>query len=200
MRHFLFSFFTVIVLLFSLTSCSSFRSTSATSDASADIAKCTYEASDITNFTVSKINFTNLDKEQINVHNIAKLTKAVATRKVPISMDVLISVHNPTATKARMKSMEWVFGFDGLELASGTTKVNTVIRANSTTIVPINIATDVFGKFSVNDVNKLISFVQATLNGGNGKLQFKVKPTYKVGRMILPPTDYLVVSNNIKII
>lgn len=159
----------------------------------ANLANCQYSMKNFSNVSIAGVNLNNVKNGDISVTDLAKLTAAIVTKKVPLTMDVNVDVKNPTTTDAALTAMEYIMNIDGTQIATGTTNRNYTIRKSATTTVALPISTDIY--HVCNNINSLKTFVQSfSGDGTSSRIGLSIKPSINVGGVSVPIPDYITVQ------
>lgn len=158
----------------------------------ANLANCEYALKNVSNLTVAGVNVKNITDGKIGLADIAKLTAALVSKKVPLNMDVNIDVKNPTTSNAALTAMDWILEIDGTEFANGISNKAYDILAGKTTSIPLGVSTDIYSLFSSDGIESLKNFVSSfTSDGISSKVGLKIKPSLNVGGVSIPSPTYI---------
>lgn len=159
----------------------------------ANLANCQYSMKNVSNVQVAGIDLNNVKNGEISVKDIAMLTAAIVSEKVPLTMNLNVDVKNPTTSDAVLTAMDYIMSIDGTDVINGTSSKSYTIRKNATTTVALPISTDIYSV--CNNVNSLKTFVQSLAKDETtSKIGLKLKPRINVGGVIVPIPDYITVQ------
>ena len=159
----------------------------------ANLANCQYSMKNVSNVQVAGIDLNNVKNGEISVKDIAMLTAAIVSKKVPLTMNLNVDVKNPTTSDAVLTAMDYIMSIDGTDVINGTSSKSYTIRKNATTTVALPISTDIYSV--CNNVNSLKTFVQSLAKDETtSKIGLKLKPRINVGGVIVPIPDYITVQ------
>lgn len=159
----------------------------------ANLANCQYSMKNVSNVSIAGVSLDNVKNGDIGVADLARLTTAVVSKKVPLTMDVNVDVKNPTTTNAALTAMEYIMSIDGTQVATGTTNKSYTIRKSATTTVALPISTDIYSV--CNNINSLKTFVQSfSGDGTSSKISLKIKPSLNVGDVKVSAPDYITIQ------
>ncbi|MEI7499165.1 MAG: hypothetical protein WCK84_01850 [Bacteroidota bacterium] len=171
------------------------------------VAKQAKQASELANcdFRIFSVDSVNLDGVMIqniksvndlNFNDFARIMAGFASPIFPLSLQVNIEGRNPNAKDAGLNRLEWILFIDENQMASGILDKPILLKANSTSIVPVRIGVDLKQVLSGKSANALINFC-INLNGmGNVPTRFKIKlkPTVIVSGKALTYPGYITVN------
>lgn len=159
----------------------------------ANLANCQYSMKNVSNVQVAGIDLNNVKNGEISVKDIAMLTAAIVSKKVPLTMNLNVDVKNPTTSDAVLTAMDYIMSIDGTDVINGTSSKSYTIRKDATTTVALPISTDIYSV--CNNVNSLKTFVQSLAKDETtSKIGLKLKPRINVGGVIVPIPDYITVQ------
>ena len=175
-----------------LTSCETIKSVLNQAAGIANLVNCTYALKDVQNVYVAGVNVKNVANGQITAADVLKLSSALLSKKVPLSMDVNVNVTNPTATAAALSAMDWILQIDGTQFANGSATKPVTITPNATTAVAIPVSADIYSMFSQSGLDALKNFVNSfSGDGTSSKVGLKIKPKLDVNGVQVPMPDYI---------
>lgn len=170
-----------LVLSCSLTSCDVLLGILSDLGSVANLANCEYSLKNVTDVTVAGVSVKNVSNGNISAIDVAKLSAAILTKKVPLQMNVNVGVTNPTTSNAAVTALDWKCEIDGKEFVNGTSSQKYTISPNSTTNVVLPVRADVYDIFSQGGVDALKNFVNSFQSDGtSSKIAVKIKPTVDV--------------------
>ncbi|MCF0212168.1 MAG: hypothetical protein HUK17_04670 [Bacteroidales bacterium] len=177
-----------LLMCLSLTSCEVLNQLAGV----ANLANCKYALNNVTDVYVAGVSIKNVSNGNISATDVLKLTTAIASKKVPLTMNVNVNVSNPTAQQAALTTMDWICEIDGQQFATGTTTNAYTIAPQGTTAVAFPVSTDIYSLFSTNGLNSLKNFVTSFANDGtNSKIAFKIRPSISVNGVSIPSPSYI---------
>lgn len=158
----------------------------------ANLANCEYTLKDVTNVSVAGVNLKNITNGNIKAGDVIMLAAALKNKQVPLNMNVNINVKNPTAQQALLTAMDWILDIDGTQFANGINNSSYNVSANSTTVIPLSVSTDVYTFFSQGGIESLKNFVSSFSNDGtSSKVSLRIKPSISVGTLTIPAPNYI---------
>lgn len=164
----------------------------------ANLANCEYSLKNVNNVSVAGVNLKNLSNGSVSATDVVKLAAAIASKKVPLAMNVNIDVNNPTDQQASLTAMDWIMEIEGQQLASGTNTQPYTITAGKTTVVPLAVSTDVYSLFSAGGVEALKKFANSfSADGTSSKVALKIKPSLTVGTVNIPTPNYITLEKKV---
>ena len=170
-----------LLLSCSLTSCNVLLGILSDLSSVANLANCEYDLKNVTDVTVAGVSVKNVTNGDISALDIAKLSAAILSKKVPLQMNVNVGVTNPTTTNAALTALDWKCEIDGKEFINGSSTQKYTITPSSTTTVVLPVSADVYEIFSQGGLDALKNFVGSFQNDGtSSKVAIKIKPTVDV--------------------
>lgn len=164
----------------------------------ANLANCEYSLKNINNISVAGVNVKNITNGNISLADVAKLSAALLTKNVPLSMDVNINVKNPTTNNASLTTLDWILELEGKEFCNGTSNKSYSINAGSTSAIPLSVSTDIYSLFSKNGIESLKNFVSSFASDGtSSKVGLKIKPSINVGGVDFPSPKFITLEKQV---
>lgn len=158
----------------------------------ANLVNCEYSLKNVSNVSVAGVNVRNIASGQISATDLVMLASAITSKKVPLALNVNIDVKNPTDRNALLTTMDWALDVASKEFATGTTNQNYNINANKTTVVPLNVSTDLYKLFSSSGVEALKAFASSfTKEGTSSQLGLRVRPAVQVAGQTIKSPSYI---------
>jgi len=162
-------------------------------------AKCEFQIKNASNIQLAGINIQNKNQlSDFGFLEVAKITTAFSQGKLPLNLNLNISVKNPNTTPASMNKMDWILFIDDIEMTRGTSNQRIQIPANNkVTNLPLQMQADLFQVLSSESADAVINF---GLNlGGSGnrptRMMIKIKPSIYIGRKVIAYPGYINVRN-----
>ena len=191
----------IISLLASCTmffSCSELSSVASQLAGMANLANCEYSLKNISNVSIAGVNLKQVTNGKVTIADAARLLAAITSKSVPLAMDVNVNVKNPTANKANVTAMAWALDIEKKQIASGNNNMAYVIEPKKTSVVPINVGTDIYSVFSNGGVEALKNFAGSFGNDGkSSRMDLRIKPSVNIaGRNISTP-NYINITQKI---
>ena len=191
-KDFLRLFLAVALLSASLTSCEILTGILSDLSSVANLANCTYDLKNVSNVYIAGVNVKNACNGNITATDVVKLSAALLSKKVPLSMDVNVNVTNPTTQQASLTAMDWICEIDGTQFANGNSNKTYNITPNNTTAVPLSVNADIYSMFSKDGIESLKKFVNSFSNDGtSSKVASKIKPSVNVAGTVVQSPKYI---------
>lgn len=163
----------------------------------ANLANCEYTLTNVNNVSVAGVNLKKISNGQVGATDVVKLTTALVSKSLPLSMDVNVKVKNPTDYDARLATMDWALDIENKQLATGMINQNRTISAKQSTTVPLAVGTDIYSFFSKNGIESVKKFAGSFKNDGtSSKVALRIRPHVTVAGMDMP-TSYITLSKNV---
>ena len=191
-KHLLRLFVAATLLSASLTSCDILTGILTDLSSVANLANCTYDLKNVNNVYIAGVNVKNACNGNITAADVVKLSAALLSKKVPLSMDVNVNVTNPTEQQASLTAMDWICEIDGTQFANGNSNTTYNISPNRTTTVPLAVNADIYSMFSKDGIESLKKFVNSFSNDGtSSKVAIKIKPSVNVAGTVVQSPKYI---------
>ena len=178
-------------------SCSLLQGILGQAQAIANLANCEYTLTNVNNVSVAGVNLKKITNGQVGATDVVKLTAALVSKSLPLSMDVNVKVKNPTDYDARLATMDWALDIEKQQFATGLVNQNRTISAKQSTTVPLAVGTDIYSLFSKNGIESVKKFAGSFKNDGtSSKVALQIRPHVTVAGMDMP-TSYITLNKNI---
>ena len=195
MKKRLIRFFAIAAVCTTLSACSVLESLLDQASGLANLDNGEYNLKNVTGLTVAGVNVKNLTNGNITAADVLKLSSALLSKQVPMSMDVNIDIKNPTEKNAALTAMDWILDIDGGQFAQGNSTKNYTVTKMATTTVPLGVNTDLYSMFSKDGINSLKNFVSSFKSDGtSSKVGLRIKPSLSVGSYTVPMPNYIKVE------
>ncbi len=184
-----------VAVFFTLSSCEVFEQFTQMQT----FSKCDFKLKTVENLTLAGVNVQNINSfSDVNLLNAAKITAALASGKLPLSLTLNVDVKNPNQSSAAMNKLEWIFLIDDIELVRGITNNRVEIPANGgVATLPLYISTDLKQSLSGKSGDALLNFGFNLAGAGNkpSRISLKAKPSIVVANQTLSYPGYITVNN-----
>ncbi|MDR0560064.1 MAG: LEA type 2 family protein [Prevotellaceae bacterium] len=161
---------------------------------------CKYEFTGLSNPGVAGISLGNINNVQnLNATSMLKLTAGIMSGSLPMSFTVNIKATNPNATAAQIAGLDWAIDLNTSNILTGNLNSPVSIAANGgTTVIPINIETDLLKLFKNESKDNILKFVNSLLNMGEGSsdITFRIRPAVIVGGQKIS-TGFISLTKNV---
>ena len=195
MKKRLIRIFAVVALCLTLSGCDVLNSILDQASGLANLANCEYNLKNVSNLNIAGVNVKSLTNGNITAADVLKLSSALLSKQVPMSMDVNIDIKNPTERNASLTAMDWILDIDGGQFAQGNSAKSYTVTKMSTTTVPLGVNTDLYSMFSKDGINSLKNFVGSFRSDGtSSKVGLRIKPSLSVGSYTVPMPNYIKVE------
>ena len=158
----------------------------------ANLANCEFNLKNVSNLSVAGVNVKDITNGNISAIDVVKLTSALVSKNVPLNMDVNVNVKNPTDKNAVLSAMDWALDIQKSQYATGTLNKRYNIVANKTSIVPLNVGTDLYSLFSKKGAEDLKKFASSfSSNGLSSDLDLRIKPSLEVAGQTIKYPNFI---------
>jgi hypothetical protein len=163
----------------------------------ANFTKCQFRLVSVDQTTLAGVPIQGLSASDISLVNMAKLTAAFASGKLPLNFTLNLEAKNPNTSSAGMNKMEWIALMDDNELTSGLLEKAVDIPANGVGAIPLVVGLDLKKTLSGKTLNSLLNLALNVAGEGTSpsKLTMKVKPSMTVAGQELVYPDYVTISH-----
>jgi LEA14-like dessication related protein len=187
---------TLIALVFSLTilSCDVLNQV-------LSFANCKYEIAGLAEPSIAGISLSNINNiNNLNAISLLKLSSALLSGSLPMSITVNVNATNPNATKAEIEGLEWALDLENKTLFTGNVGSRISIPANGgKTVIPLSFQVDIMDVLKGESKDNILSFVQGVLDVGDAssKVSFKIKPSVMIGGQRISTPDFITLSKTV---
>jgi hypothetical protein len=163
----------------------------------ANFTKCQFRLVSVDKTTLAGVPIQGAQRSDISVLNMAKLTAAFASGKLPLNFTLNLEAKNPNDSAAGMNKMAWIAYLDDSELTNGMLEKAVDIPANGVGDIPLVVGLDLKDLMTGKTLNSMINLALNVAGEGTNpsKLTMKVKPSIQVGGQELAYPDYVTVSH-----
>lgn len=163
----------------------------------ANFANCKFNFDSVNQIQMLGINLSKgMSKSDLNITQLASLTNAIISRRLPVTFNVNVGVNNPNTIAASMAKMDYILSLNGKEVISTTLNKSISVPANGNSVVSIPITTDLFQLFSGESADAIVNlaFKLAGATSDPVNVGLKVKPYISINGQQLAYPDYLVMN------
>jgi len=131
---------------------------------------------------------------QVIIRNVLKGT-------LPFNITANIEVKNPGVSTAAVNKIQWIAFIDNIQVAQGTVSDRIeVAPAGGTSIIPINIQTDLFEYLEGDNPRTMLNFALNLVDAGNQptRLSMKIKPSVLIGGQSVIYPGFFTVSKEFR--
>ena len=163
----------------------------------ANFANCNFNFNSVEQIQMLGINLhKGMSKADLNITQLASLTNAILSRKLPVTFNVNVGVDNPNSIAASMAKMDYILSLNCKEVISTTLNKSISVPANGNSVVSIPITTDLFQLFSGESADAIVNlaFKLAGASSDPVNVGLKVKPYITVNGQQLAYPDYLTMN------
>lgn len=189
---------TLPILLLALTVISLFNGCATIRELQA-FAKCDFRIKNVRNTQVCNVNIQEKRSyKDLNMMDAAKVAGALVQKSMPLEFTLNVDVRNPNEELAAMNRLEWIALVDGIEIAQGNVDQRVEIPPNNgVATLPIRISNDIWQMIKNKDRDGKLDFPFkiADRNGKPLKVQLKVKPTIRIGKVPITYPGYITVGH-----
>lgn len=165
-----------------------------------NFAKCDFRISTVENIKLAGINVQQISSlSSLSILDAGKLSAAYLTGSLPINMLVNVDVKNPNTVKAAMSKLEWILTIDNKDMISGITEKYVEVAPNGgTAILPVGVSFDLLKVLKGESRENILNMGFNLVGSGNqpSRIGMKVKPSLKVGNVMIPAPSYISINKD----
>ena len=136
-----------------------------------------------------------------DLSNVPGLAIALFRKNIPLSANVKLSINNPTSKTASINQFDYIILIKGQELAAGSVDRKISVESGATTIVPVQINSNVYSFLSNGKtMEELIAFMGGAESGPGekkGLVTIKIRPSFMVGNKSIKYPGYISVEKEL---
>ncbi|MBR1517555.1 MAG: hypothetical protein IJ620_05375 [Bacteroidales bacterium] len=164
----------------------------------ANLVNCEYSLNGISNINIAGVNLKQVTNGKITAADVIRLTAAIASKSIPLGMDVNVNVKNPTNNNANLTKMLWALDIENKEIATGTKSMSQTIKPKTTSVVPLGVSTDVYSLFSKDTGKALQNFASSFSNDGtSSKLDLRIRPSVNIAGTEIQSPKYITLTKKV---
>ena len=146
----------------------------------AALQNCKFSLKNVQDVAIAGVKIKNI--KNLSASDIVKLTTAIASKKIPLDLNVNVGIQNPSQQKAAINGFDWICAIDGKDFVSGAVDNKYSIPANSTITMPLAINTDIYSLFSSGNIETLKKFINSFSDDAtSSRVAVKIKPSVYIG-------------------
>jgi hypothetical protein len=163
----------------------------------ANLTKCEFRLASVQDVSLAGVRLQGAKASDISVMNMAKLTAAFASGRLPLDFTLNLQAKNPNDSPAGMNRMAWIALLDGNELTHGSLEKAVDIPAGGTGDIPLAVGLDLKDMMTGKTLNSMLNLALNVAGEGSNptKVTMKVKPSIKVAGREIEYPDYVSVSH-----
>jgi len=161
--------------------------------------KCTYELVSADSVYVAGTDVTKLiSSKGLNLQQAPKIAFAYFQQKIPVKGILRLKVMNPGTEEAAINQFEYKILIKDVELLSGSVDQRLAIAPNGDfIIIPLKVDRDVYPILSDAANQRAVNEFLTSQAEQKFTLQFKIKPSFAVGKEIIQYPDYITINKEI---
>ncbi|PST82180.1 hypothetical protein C7T94_15375 [Pedobacter yulinensis] len=165
------------------------------------LEKCKFRVVSAENVRVAGTDITSLIRgERLNLAGLPGLALGLLRKNVPLDARLNLEISNPTGSTAAINRFEYKIQVNREDLAEGMVTNGFSIAPGQTTVIPVNLTSNVYNLVSNADVaNKVLSALQKKSKDNEvlGLLTIKIKPTIMLGNTPVTYPGYISIDKEI---
>lgn len=163
-----------------------------------NLSKCEFRVAGVDNIQLSGVNISNKSSyADLSMFDVAKLTSAFASGKMPLNLNLNLEVKNPNAKSAVMNQLEWILLIDNQEMTRGTSQQRfEVAGGNQSAVMPLTMQFDLMQVLSGKSLNAVSNFTMNLMGTSDkpSRIAMQLKPTVQVGGIPVQYPGYFTVQ------
>ena len=187
-------FFSALVFsVFLITGCGIFRKM-------VNFSKCTFYYHSVENVNLAGVSFKDKKSfSDFSIIDLGKLSAALISRKMDVTMDVNIEAVNPNAKPAGISRLEWKLFLDDVEILSGYTEDKIEIPGSGSQVFPVHIKFDILQYCHDKESKAVANLVLNLMDMGEeeSRLKIKLKPSVHVAGVRLAYPGYITIHRSL---
>ncbi|MBQ8044856.1 MAG: hypothetical protein IJ269_00720 [Bacteroidales bacterium] len=163
----------------------------------AALQNCKFILKNVHDVAIAGVKIKNI--KNLSASDIVKLTAAIASKKIPLDLNVNVGIQNPSQQKAAINGLDWICAIDGKDFVSGAINQKYSIPANSNITMPLAINTDIYKLFSSGNIETLKNFINSfsKTDTTSSRIAIKVKPSVYIGQQKVQYPNYITLEKKL---
>ena len=163
----------------------------------AALQNCKFSLKNVQDVAIAGVKIKNI--KNLSASDIVKLTAAIASKKIPLDLNVNVGIQNPSQQKAAINGLDWICAIDGKDFVSGAVNQKYSIPANSNITMPLAINTDIYKLFSSGNIETLKNFINSfsKTDATSSRIAIKFKPSVYIGQQKVQYPNYITLEKKL---
>jgi len=166
------------------------------------LEKCNYSIKSADSVYLAGKDIGKLVKNKtFDLSNVPGLALALFRKNIPLSANLKLSINNPTSKIASINQFDYIILIKGQELAAGSVDRKISIESGATTIVPVQINSNIYSFLSNGKtMEEVITFLGGAESGPGEKkgwVTIKIKPSFMVGNKLIKYPGYISIDKEL---
>ena len=166
------------------------------------LEKCNYSIKSADSVFLAGKDISKLVKNKtFELSNVPGIALALFRKNIPLSANVKLSINNPTSKTASINQFDYIILIKGQELAAGSVDRKISVESGATTIVPVQINSNVYSFLSNGKtMEELIAFMGGAESGPGekkGLVTIKIRPSFMVGNKSIKYPGYISIDKEL---
>ena len=166
------------------------------------LEKCNYSIKSADSVYLAGKDISKLVKNKtFDLSNAPGLALALFRKNIPLSANVKLSINNPTSKTASINQFDYIILIKGQELAAGSIDRKISVESGATTIVPVQINTNIYSFLSNGKtMEELVGFLSGAESGPGekkGLVTIKIRPSFLVGNKLIKYPGYISIDKEL---
>jgi len=166
------------------------------------LEKCNYSIKSADSVYLAGKDISKLVKNKtFDLSSAPGLALAMFRKNIPLSANVKLSINNPTSKTASINQFDYIILIKGQELASGSVDRKISVESGATTIVPVQINSNIYSFLSNGKtMEELVTFLGGAESGAGekkGLVTIKIRPGFIVGNKLIKYPGYISIDKEL---
>ena len=166
------------------------------------LEKCNYSIKSADSVYLAGKDISKLVKNKtFELSNVPGLALALFRKNIPLSANVKLSINNPSSKTAAINQFDYIILIKGQELAAGSVDRKISVESGATTIVPVQINSNIYSFLSNGKtMEEIVGFLSGTESGPGekkGLVTIKIRPSFMVGNKLIKYPGYISIDKEL---
>jgi hypothetical protein len=166
------------------------------------LEKCNYSIKSADSIYLAGKDVSKLvQNKTFELSNVPGLALAFFRKNIPLRANVKLSISNPTSKTASINQFDYIIIIKGQELATGSVDRKISLESGTTTIVPVQINSNIYSFLSNGKtMEEILAFMGGAESGSGEKkslITIKIRPSFMVGNKLIKYPGYISIDKEL---
>lgn len=166
------------------------------------LEKCNYSIKSADSVYLAGKDISQLVKNKtFELSSVPGLVLALFRKNIPLSANVKLSINNPTSKTVAFNQFDYIILIKDQELAAGSVDRKISVESGATTIVPVQINSNIYSFLSNGEIMKeIMAFMGGAESGPEekkGLVTIKIRPSFMVGNKLIKYPGYISIDKEL---
>jgi hypothetical protein len=166
------------------------------------LEKCNYSIKSADSIYLAGKDVSKLvQNKTFELSNVPGLALAFFRKNIPLRANVKLSISNPTSKTASINQFDYIILIKGQELATGSVDRKISLESGTTTIVPVQINSNIYSFLSNGKtMEEILAFMGGAESGSGEKkslITIKIRPSFMVGNKLIKYPGYISIDKEL---